>query len=98
MDGTRKYHPECGNSDRKGHAWYVLTNKWLLAKKKKKYTICKIQSRELKKLNKLNCASKDALVPLGSEEKAITSGEGGREGSGRKSGQGGRIWWGERGT
>jgi hypothetical protein len=30
MDGTRKY-PEWGNSDPKGHAWYVLTNKWILA-------------------------------------------------------------------
>jgi hypothetical protein len=32
MDGTRKYHPELGNSDTNGYAWYVLTNKWLLAK------------------------------------------------------------------
>ena len=31
-DGTRKYHPECGNSDPKGHAWYGFSNKWLLAK------------------------------------------------------------------
>jgi hypothetical protein len=23
---------EVGNSDPKGHAWYVLTNKWVLAK------------------------------------------------------------------
>jgi hypothetical protein len=35
MDGIRKYHPEWGNKDPKGHAWYVLTNKWLSAKKKK---------------------------------------------------------------
>jgi hypothetical protein len=27
-----KYHPERGNSDTKGYAWYVLTNKWILAK------------------------------------------------------------------
>jgi hypothetical protein len=33
MDRTRKYHPERDNSDPKGHAWYVLTNKWILAKK-----------------------------------------------------------------
>ena len=31
MDGTWKYHPEWGNSDPKFHAWYVLTNKWILA-------------------------------------------------------------------
>jgi hypothetical protein len=38
MDGTRKYHPEWGNSDSKGHAWYVLINKWILAKKNTEYT------------------------------------------------------------
>jgi hypothetical protein len=32
MDGTRKYHPECGNPDPKGHSWYVITVKWVLAK------------------------------------------------------------------
>jgi hypothetical protein len=26
MDGTRKHHPERGNSNPKGHAWYSLTN------------------------------------------------------------------------
>jgi hypothetical protein len=26
-------HLEWGNSDLKGHAWYVLTIKWILAKK-----------------------------------------------------------------
>ena len=36
MDVSRKYHPEWGNSDPQGYAWYVLTNKWILAKKKKK--------------------------------------------------------------
>jgi hypothetical protein len=36
MNGTRKYHPEWGNSDLKWYAWYVLTNKWILAQKKKK--------------------------------------------------------------
>jgi hypothetical protein len=33
MGGTRKYYPEWGNSDPKWHAWNVLTNKWMLAKK-----------------------------------------------------------------
>jgi hypothetical protein len=36
MDGSKKYHPEWGNSEPKGHAWYVLTNKWVLVKRKKK--------------------------------------------------------------
>ena len=54
---------------------------------KKKYRIPKIQSTEFKMLNKLKCPSEDASVPLGREKKAITSGEGGREG-GRGSGGG----------
>ena len=44
--------------------------------RKKKYRIHKIQSTELKKVNKLKCPSEDASVPLGREKKAITSGEG----------------------
>ena len=49
MDGTRKYYPEWGNSDPKGHAHYILTNKWILAPMPpKKYRIPKIQSTELK--------------------------------------------------
>ena len=31
MDGTRKYYSEWDNPDPKGHAWYVLTDKWILA-------------------------------------------------------------------
>ena len=38
MDGTRKYHP-----DSKLHAWYILTGKWILAKK---YRIPRIQNRQ----------------------------------------------------
>jgi hypothetical protein len=38
MDGSRKYHPQWGNSDSKEHAWYVLTNKWILAKTNKNKT------------------------------------------------------------
>jgi hypothetical protein len=30
MHGTTKYHPERGNANPKGHAWYVLTDKWIL--------------------------------------------------------------------
>ena len=36
----------------------------------------KVQSTELKKLNKLKCPSEDASVPLGRGKKAITSGKG----------------------
>jgi hypothetical protein len=42
----------------------------------KKYRIPKIQSTELKKLNKLKCPSE---VPLGREKKAITTEELGRD-------------------
>jgi hypothetical protein len=47
------------------------------------YRISKIQSTELKKLNKLKCPREDASVPHGREKKAITSGEGGRVWEGR---------------
>jgi hypothetical protein len=59
---------------------------------KKRYRIPKIQSTELKKLNKLKCLSKDTSVPLGREKKAITSGEGGRS-LGRKVGGMWRVGW-----
>jgi hypothetical protein len=57
MDGTRKYHPEWGNADPKGYAWYILTTKWILLKKR--YRIPKIHSTELKKFNKVKCPSED---------------------------------------
>ena len=31
MDGTRKYHPECGKPITKEYTWYALTDKWILA-------------------------------------------------------------------
>jgi hypothetical protein len=53
------------------------TNKWIFAKNKKKrvqkYRIPKLQSKELKKVNKLKCPSDDASVPLGREKKAIST-------------------------
>ena len=61
----------------------------------KKYRITKIQSTELKKVNKLKCPSEDTSVPLGREKKTITNGEGVRD-LGQKVDRG----WGreERGT
>jgi hypothetical protein len=61
---------------------------------KKEYRIPKIQSTELKKVNKLKCPN-DTSVPLGREKNAITSGEGGRNLGGKvnRTGSGG-----ERGT
>jgi hypothetical protein len=57
---------------------------------KQKYRIPKIQSTELKKVNKLKCPSEDSSVSLGIEKKAITTGEGGRY-------LGGKVDW-ERGV
>ena len=62
---------------------------------KKKYRIPKIQSTELKKVNKLKCPSEDASVPLGREKKAITSGEGGRDLGGKAEGRQGSRGRGE---
>jgi hypothetical protein len=45
--------------------------------KQKKYRIPKIQSTEIKKVNKLKCPSENASVILGIVKKAITNGEGG---------------------
>jgi hypothetical protein len=77
MDGTRKYYPEWGNSGTKGHAWCILTNKWILARRKK-YRIPRIPSTELKKFNKLKSQREDASIWLEREKKAITRGR--REG------------------
>jgi hypothetical protein len=43
------------------------------------YRIPKIQTTELKKVNKLKCLSEDASVPLGREKKTITSREAWRD-------------------
>lgn len=70
MDKTRKYHLEyC--ADPKGHAQYVLTNKWIL--EKKKYKIPKIRSTELIKVNKLKGPSEGTSVPLGWEKKGTSN-------------------------
>jgi hypothetical protein len=54
--------------------------------RKKKYRIPKIQSTELKNVNKLMGPTEDTSVPLGREKKAITSGEGGRDLGGKVDG------------
>jgi hypothetical protein len=48
MDGTRKYYPEFGKQDSKGHAWYA----W--------YKIPMPHFPDPKKLNKKEGRSKDA--------------------------------------
>jgi hypothetical protein len=53
--------------------------------KKKKYRIPKIQSTELKKVNKLKEPSENVSIPLGRRRKQPQVG--GREGPGRERGQ-----------
>ena len=69
---------------------YVFINKWILAKKRKRKSTeyPKIQSTELKKVNKLKGPSEDTSVPLGREKKAITSEEGWRDLGGKVDGGG----------
>ena len=60
---------------------------------RKKYRISKIQSSELKKVNRMKDPSKDASLPLEKEKKAITSGDGGRDlGELERRGEGSLIW------
>ena len=67
----------------KRHAWYVLTNKWILEKKVQNTqdTVHRTQN-----VTKLKGPSEDALVAHGREKKSITSGEGGRELEGKVEG------------
>jgi hypothetical protein len=58
-------------------------------KESKKKNIPKIQSTELKKVNKLMGPSEDASVPLGREKKANRSGNGGRNLGGKVERRGG---------
>ena len=59
MDQTRKYHPECGNPDPKENAWYVLTDKWILAIM---YRITMLQSTDPKKQSSREGPKKDAWI------------------------------------
>ena len=45
---SRKYHPEWGSPDPKGHAWYVLTYRWILTIK---YKITTLESANPKNPN-----------------------------------------------
>jgi hypothetical protein len=72
MFETRKYHSECDKSDTKSHAWHVLTNKWILAKK---YIIPRIQPTD-NKINKQKGPTEDSSAPLKMEKKTIMKGRG----------------------
>jgi hypothetical protein len=80
MDRTRKYCSEYDNSVPKRQAWYVLTDKWILAKK---YRIPMIHPTDTKKLNKKEGSSEDASIPLRKENKIIIRVRKGEESGGR---------------
>jgi hypothetical protein len=67
MDGSRKITLSETTQIPKVSEWYVFSNKSILAKKKK-YRISKMQSTELKKVNKLNGLSEDTSVKDCSQE------------------------------
>lgn len=87
MGGIRKYHPEWGkyHPDPKGHAWYVLAEKWTLAIR---YRIPMLQSTDPQKLNKEG-TREDAWSSLKSGNKIVTWARR-EEGTGWE-----RDWWGE---
>jgi hypothetical protein len=103
MGRIRKYHPEWDTWDPKGHAWYVLTSTWILAKKKKKKKkkekkrkekkerISKIQSTELKNVNKLKGPSEDDQSHVGRRGKQPQGGR--REGNWTAVGWGKSWTW-----
>jgi hypothetical protein len=68
MDGTKKYHPKQGNQYPQVHAWYILIDKWILAKK---YRIPMIHPIDSKKLNRKEGTSKDTSILLRRGNKII---------------------------
>jgi len=71
MDGTRKYHPEWGNSITKTHTLYALTDKWILVLS---LGIPKKQFTDHVNLKKNKDQTVDALVLLRRENKILTGG------------------------
>jgi hypothetical protein len=66
-----KYHPQWGNRDPKGHAWYLLTDKYILAIN---YRIQVFYSTDSSNLNKEDGPSKDAWILLKSGNKIVIRG------------------------
>ena len=62
---NRKCDPECGNTDTKGHAWYVLTCKWILAIM---YRITMLYSIDPKKQNYKEDPREDTWISEGDIE------------------------------
>jgi hypothetical protein len=98
MDRTRKYHPKLGNPDPKGHAWYVLIDKWGLGKK---YRIPMIQLTDIMKFNKKEGPSEDVSMAFKREKKIIMGGRGREESRWEREGEGEKLgmirYWGKTG-
>ena len=60
MDGTRDYHPKCGNPVIKEQTWYALTDKWTLAPESAESPIPKKQFTDIMKLKKKESQNGDA--------------------------------------
>jgi hypothetical protein len=90
MDGSWEYYHEWSNLVPKGHVWYVLIYKWILAIK---YRIFMVHATDPKKLNKKAGTSKDAWISLRRGNKIFIRGRW-REGTGREGdGEGtGEVW------
>jgi hypothetical protein len=73
MIGTRKYHPEWGNTVTKEHTWYILIDKWILGKKPR---IPMIWLTDHMKVKKNEDQSVDASVLLRRGNKIIMGGRG----------------------
>ena len=71
MDGSKKYHAECGNPATKEHTWNALIDKWILAPKLR---IPKIQFTNHMKLKKKDDQSVDTSVLLRRGNKILTGG------------------------
>jgi hypothetical protein len=72
MDGSRKYHPECGNCFTKEHIWYALTDKWILAQKLRIPKTQFIDHMKLKKeeeqsVNTLFLLKRGNKIPMGGD-------------------------------
>jgi hypothetical protein len=86
MNRTRKYHPEWDNPDLKGHTRYVLTDKWILAKK---FRLPMTQLTDHRNHNKKEGPSVDPSIPLRKGNNIIMESRG-REGSGWERRRGGK--------
>jgi hypothetical protein len=88
MNGTRKYHIEQSNPDPKGHAWYVLTYKWILAIMYRRSTLQSADPKTLSKTRKAQGRMLESHSDTHSENSHPRKMEEGREWVGEGRGRG----------